>query len=99
MLKNLIFFSGFTLFVVAAWVGLGIYHNTTTSTISQTTNIRVLPIAPSFDKDTIDELRKRKMIIVNLREDAIIPSIIPDNQSTQSATPTPISITPGGDGI
>lgn len=98
MLKNLILFSGFTLFVVATWIGLGIYHNTTTSTVSQTTNLRVLPITPSFDKDTIDELKERKEIIVNLREGAIIPSDILDLQSTPSAIPT-LPPTSGGDGI
>ena len=87
MLKNLILLSGFSTFAVLVIVGFNIYHGLTLSSLPPTTQTRVIPIPPTFDKDTIEELRKRTSIPVNLQEKTAVVS--DDSQSPNATTPTP----------
>lgn len=87
----LLLISGFIL--VVAWVGFNIYHTLATSTVSETVVQQILPIPGTFDMRSIEELKKRKKITINLSDlekqenPTATPSAIP------TATPT-ISITP-----
>ncbi len=45
--------------MVLVWIGFNIHHNAITSTIPQATNIQIEPIAPRFDTQTIEKLKKR----------------------------------------
>lgn len=86
MLKNLIYLSGFSLFVVIVIIALNIYHTVTISTLPTITQIRVIQITPTFDKTTIDNLKKRKQISVDLTEKSTITSV--DSKSaSESAVP------------
>lgn len=81
MLKNflfLLYFAILTTTVVASWIGFSIYHNFSSSTISVDTGIRITPIPSNFDKKTIDSLKERKQINVDLEEEVILPSITPE---------------------
>jgi hypothetical protein len=80
MLKNLLYFAILTTFVVMCWVGFGIYHNSITSTISESTTKSIIPISPRFDIETIAKLKSKKVIRADL-------------SSSQIATPTPTIIT------
>ncbi|MCL4353809.1 hypothetical protein M1615_05120 [Patescibacteria group bacterium] len=44
------------------WVGFSIYHESVTSTISQTISTAIAPINPGFDTSIIDKLDKRTKI-------------------------------------
>lgn len=47
---------------VAAWVGSNIYHSVVSSTLSETLNQDISPIAPTFDIKTINKLKERQKI-------------------------------------
>jgi hypothetical protein len=91
MLKNLIYLSGFSLFVVIVIIALNIYHNSTISTLPAITQTRIIQITPTFDKTTIDNLKKRKQINVDLNEKSTITSVDSKSASESAAvevTPT-----------
>ncbi|OGH41827.1 MAG: hypothetical protein A3H79_02800 [Candidatus Levybacteria bacterium RIFCSPLOWO2_02_FULL_36_8b] len=53
----------FLLFIfVFAWIISNIYHNATSSTISETINKNISPIDPTFDINAINNLKKRQKI-------------------------------------
>lgn len=58
---SLLLISAFVL--IFAWVTFSIYHSSATSTISESLNRNIIPINPSFDTKTIDNLKKREMVI------------------------------------
>lgn len=52
-----------TFILVVAWIVFSIYHNWGTSTISETLNIQITPIEGKFDKETIDNLKRREKVL------------------------------------
>ena len=92
MLKNLLYFAILTTFFVVCWVGFGIYHNSITSTISEDTSIRIIPISPRFDIETIAKLKSKKVISADLSSSQIATPT-PTTPLTPSPTPQ-ITITP-----
>lgn len=94
MLKNLLLLTGFSTFVVVVIVGLNVYHNFTLSSLPKTTQQKIIPIDPSFDKKTLESLKKREQITVSIDEKSSVVS--DDSKQTGaaiSASPT-ISISP-----
>ena len=83
MLKNLIFLFGFSTFVTIVWIGTTIYHNSVTSKISEANKIKIEPINPSFDMETLESLDGRQIITVNLSNNL---SIIEDVKDISTAT-------------
>lgn len=92
MLKNLLYFAILTTFFVICWIGFGIYHNSITSTISEDTSIRIIPISPRFDIETIAKLKSKKTIKADLSSNQIAT---PTSTITITLSPTPqITTTP-----
>lgn len=60
--------------VVAGWVGSNIYHSAVESTISETVNQDIAPIAPAFDTATIDKLKQRQKINPSFELLEILPA-------------------------
>lgn len=89
-MKNFIYLSILTAFVVLCWIIFSIFHNSTTSTISQDTSITINPIKPLFDLKTLDQLKQRKNLSVNLETEIASGSSImtptPSIESSSSAT-------------
>lgn len=52
-----------TFILVVAWIVFSIYHNWGTSTIPEALNIQITPIEGKFDKETIDNLKKREKVL------------------------------------
>lgn len=48
--------------LVIAWIAFNIYHNSVTSTISDTLNTNILPITPNFDTKTFSNLKERERV-------------------------------------
>lgn len=48
--------------LVLIWIALSIYHNAVTSTIPQALSIQIAPISPDFDKETLEKIKKRKVV-------------------------------------
>lgn len=96
MLKNLLLLSLFSAFVVVVLIGLEIYHNFQTSSLTSRTQTRVIPIPPTFDKETLEELKTRQAVQVNLSEktniiseESISTQPLPDqNEDTPEASPS-----------
>lgn len=101
MIKNILYISIFTVFAVTVWIGLNIYHGYTNTTVSKDVNIRVVPIDPSFDLETLNRLKERKSVPVSFTETIQQPQITPEkllatgsallqtvqnNQATQGAS-------------
>lgn len=61
--KNILLLIVPAFILVVAWISFGIYHNAVASTISESLNIQILPITPSFDTKTIEKIKNRKIII------------------------------------
>ena len=84
MLKNLLLLSGFSTFVVIIVVAFTIYHNSLLPTLSSNTQHHTTAITPTFDKKTLDTLKKRTPLSVNLEEKSSI--ISEDSKSTSTNT-------------
>lgn len=91
MLKNLFLLSGFSTFVVIVLVSLNVYHSLVTSTVPSITQIRIVPIPATFDSKTIDELKKRTSVIVNLKEKS---GIVSEDTKKASESAVPVIKTP-----
>lgn len=78
MLKNLLYFSILTAFVVVTWISTSVYHGFSSSTINNDTSIRITPIAPSFDKETVKRLREKKIIPADISSAKFEISITPE---------------------
>ncbi len=90
MLKNLVYIAVFTLFVSSLWVGLSIYHNFSSTTISKDLDIQIVPIADSFDMSAVNILKKKQLIEVNLAQTVSSPSAkITPSPAANIITPSP----------
>lgn len=90
MLKNLLLLSGFSTFAVVIIIALTVWHNYQLSSISQTTQAHVVPIPASFDKKTLNDLKKRKTIDVVIGgKSEIVSSDSQDASATTTITPSP----------
>jgi len=75
-----------TFILTVLWVIFSIYHNYTTSTITDPLTIQVVPIAGSFDTNAISKIKDRQLIN---------PLYQSQNQgAVTSPTPTPATPTP-----
>lgn len=86
MLKNLLLLSAFSTFVVIVIVGLDIYHKSQISSLPPSTQRNIVPITPAFDKETLEGLKKRAPVEVNLTEKS---TIISEGTRDASTNPTP----------
>jgi cell shape-determining protein MreC len=50
-------------FLVLVWILFSIYHNSVSSTISESLNVQITPIEGSFDQNSLNELKKRKNLL------------------------------------
>ena len=91
MLKNLLLLSGFSTFAVIAIVAFNIYHNYTLSSLPEVTQTRALSIPSTFDSQTIESLRSRKPIQVDLQEKT---GVISEDSKNSSTTPVEPEKTP-----
>lgn len=78
--KDLLFIAASFFILILIYIGFSIYHNSAESTISESTNIQILPITPSFDDKTISDLKKRGNITP-------VYQLVP-NPSTLAPSPT-----------
>lgn len=86
--KDILMFLVPTFIFVVAWIGFTIYHNVTSSTVSEVLNIQSSPISPNFDVATIEKLKSRKNVAPIYQVGA--PANVPGQPI---ATPTPVSST------
>jgi hypothetical protein len=91
MLKNLLLLSGFSTFAVIIIIGLNVYHNYSLSSLPASTQTHVIPIPSSFDKKTLNDLKKRKPINVVIEGKS---EIVSDDSKEVSASLTPGTPTP-----
>lgn len=98
MLKNLVYFAFFTTFVVLVWVGLGIYHNFSTSTIPTNVSVQIKPLPASFNTDALDSLKTRLIVPPDLNQAAASRSAGVQTVTIQlqtTVTPSPsVEVTP-----
>ena len=52
-----------SMLIVILWVVFSVYHNYVTSTIPENLNTQILSISPNFDLKTIENLKKRDVVI------------------------------------
>lgn len=101
--KEIVLILSFAFILIVCWIGFNIYHSRITSTISESENVRILPINPNFDTNTIDKLKQRQKVPASFEsiketvknETTIFPSAQESTNSSQFLpSPTPIIITP-----
>lgn len=68
--------------LVVAWIVFSIYHNSVTSTIPEALNVQITPIEGKFDKETINNIKKRERILPSF-EATSSPS---ENAATEGAS-------------
>jgi hypothetical protein len=68
MLRNLLLLGIFTLFTVAAYIIFNLYHSATTTKVAESTSKIVTPLVPRFDSETLDKLKTREVVSVDLSE-------------------------------
>lgn len=77
--------------MVIAWVIFNIYHSSVTSTISDTLNIQIAPINPTFDKKAIEAIKNRENIqpIYDLSNSSLAtPRPTPTSSQTPEGSPS-----------
>ena len=92
MIKGLLYIAILTAVVVASWIGFSVHHSYTTSTISSDEAIIITPIPASFDRETIEKIKAKKVIKADLSEQIIETSQL--NEATASAQPATGSAQP-----
>ncbi len=60
--KDILFILISSFVVVVAWIGFNIYHIKVTSTVNEHVQSQLNPINPTFDQETIQELKTREDI-------------------------------------
>lgn len=85
MRKNEVILLLSSIFILTfAWIGFSVYHNAVSSTIPESQTLRIVPIDPTFDTQTIEKLKKRhKVLPFSSIQRSTTPSISPT--STESA--------------
>ncbi len=48
--------------LIVAWIIFNIYHSSVSSTISSAVNTQISPIVPSFDMNTVNNLKQRQSV-------------------------------------
>lgn len=81
--KDILFILISSFIVVVAWIAFNIYHIYVTSTINQTIQAQLTPINPTFDPNTIKQLRTRENIVPDY---TLLPAM---SSSSESAIPSP----------
>lgn len=84
MLKNLVYLAIFTTFTIAVWIGLTIYHNFSTTTISEVAQIQIVPIDSTFNQPVVQNLKKRTQVQADLSQTLLVASD-PDEETSDSA--------------
>lgn len=82
--------------IVVAWIAFSIYHNFTTSRVSDSLTTQIQTINPTFDTNTINNLKQRVKVVpifdVTKPETATLSSVIlpstPTVKETLTISPT-----------
>lgn len=86
---------------VIAWIVFSVHHSIVTSTISQTLNMQISPISPSFDTNTVAALKNRQNVTpiydLTVPAGSIVTPATPSAQVTPTPTPT-VAIQPVSSG-
>jgi len=85
MIKGLLYLAILTAAVVASWIGFSVHHSYTTSTISSDEAIIITPIPASFDRETIEKIKAKKVIKADLSEQIVDTGQL--NEATPEAQP------------
>ena len=91
MLKNLLLLSIFSVVIAVTIVTINIYLGQLKTTVSPSVEKIISPISPSFDVQTIKELRQRISIPVNLNDKSEAKNSNENeivNTATRSAKPS-----------
>lgn len=76
--------------LVIAWIVFNIYHNSATSTISESLSTNILPISPNFDIKTISNLKEREKVVPAFEfRKAEAPTPTPTPTPTPNLIPSP----------
>lgn len=89
MLKNLLLLGIFTLFTVSALIIFNLYHSSTTTKIADITSKRIVPISPKFDTETLNRLKSREFINVDLSESIPVSRSASITPQSNIASPSP----------
>ena len=89
MLKNFLILSGFSTFVVAVYIGLNIFLSSKDSTLPIKTQTQINTIPSTFDTKTLNSLKKRVPISVDLQEKS---NVLSDSKTKTLTTPSPTDI-------
>lgn len=89
MIRNILYITIFTAFIVLLWIVFSIKYTLDTSTISQQTSIQISPIPPTFDQTTLQELETRSKVNVNLSDPSPYTSSTTRQASGSSSFNTP----------
>lgn len=81
MFKNMLYLSIFAMFVVVTLIASNVYHNLVQSKVAEDTTIKTTSISPVFDLETLEDLKLRKKIFVDLKEKTEL-----SKQTTTSST-------------
>lgn len=91
MLKNILYLSLLTTFVIIVWIILSVYNNYVTSTISSPLNRKIIPIESSFDTKTLEDLGKRHVIPVDFTKKIVITTSSGETATSPAQTKTATS--------
>lgn len=96
MLRNLYLLSILLTVGVVSWIGFNVFLNMTQSTIPEDTSTQIVPITPTFDLQTMQDLELRSRVDVNLSDDSPLPAqgSAPLPEDEEEPSPENPSVTP-----
>ena len=94
--KDILYISISSFVLVVLWVGFNLYHAYVTSTIEPDLQIKILPIEPRFDTETIEKLKTREKITPLYESDSASPEAVvaplPTSPELPSVSEAPIPL-------
>jgi hypothetical protein len=94
--KDILYIAISSFILVVIWIGFSIYHAYVDSTIEPDLQIQIEPIEPTFDKETINNIRNRQGVLPVYELDAQqAETASPEAELTPETSSPPISTESG----
>ncbi|HVZ67470.1 MAG TPA: hypothetical protein VG917_04345 [Patescibacteria group bacterium] len=87
-LKGLLYITLLTTAAIISWIAFSIYHSNTASTIAPDTAIIITPIPAQFDRETIEKLKTKKVVEVDLGAQRVDLPITTDQAGASNSAKT-----------
>lgn len=87
--RDVLFLSISVFVLTTAWIGFSLYHSWVTTTITPELQQQIQQIDPTFDTQTITELRTREKVVPDFEMDDSTMNTVDSSTRALTLTPSP----------